>query len=83
MLSVLLNKTFPYSYRKVEIKGKELRKGRGIKERNERENNWRLLMKLGNKMCMSFCCDDCIYVNILTCLVSRNLDQVPNIYQML
>ena len=32
-------------------------------------------MKLGNKMCMPFCCDDCVYVNILPCLVSRNLDQ--------
>ena len=32
--------------RKVEIKGKELRKGRGIKERNEieRKKNWRILM---------------------------------------
>ena len=34
-----------------------------------------VLVKLGNKMCMPFCCDDCIYFNILTCLVSRNLDQ--------
>ena len=63
--------------RKVEIKGKELRKRRGIKERNEieRKKNWKVLMKLGNKMCMPFCCDDCVYFNILTCLVSRNLDQ--------
>ena len=41
----------------------------------ERKKNWRILMKLGNKMCMPFCCDDCVYVNILTCLVSKNLDQ--------
>ena len=50
--------------RKVEIKGKELWKGREIKERNEIE-------KLGNKMCIHFCCDDCVYFNILT----WNLDQ--------
>ena len=63
--------------RKGEIKRKELRKGRGIKEINEieREKNWKILMKLGNKICMPFCCDDYIYVNILTCLLSRNLDQ--------
>ena len=55
--------------RKVEIKRKELRKGRGIKDRNEierkRKKNWRVLVKLGNKMCMPFCCDDCVYFNIL------------------
>ena len=34
-------------------------------------------------MCMPFCCDDCVYFNILTCLVSRNLDKVPNICQIL
>ena len=62
---------------KVEIKGKELRNGRGIKEKTEieRKTNLRILMKLGNKMGMPFCCDDCVYVNILTYLVSRNLDQ--------
>ena len=40
--------------RKVEIKGKELRRGREIKERNEieRKKNWRILMKLGNQICM-------------------------------
>ena len=32
-------------------------------------------MKFGNKICMTFGCDDYIYVNILTCYVSRNLDQ--------
>ena len=62
------------------MKKVELRKGRGIKERNERDReqkNWRILMKLGNKICtgMPFCCDDCVYVNIMTCYVSRNLDQ--------
>ena len=30
-------------------------------------------MKLRSKMCMPFCCDDCVYVNILTCLVSMNI----------
>ena len=57
--------------RKVEIKGKELRKGRGMKARNEieRKKNWRILMKLGNKMCMPFCCDDCVYVNKILALV--------------
>ena len=58
--------------RKVEIKGKELKKGRGIKDRNEieRKKNWRVLVKLGNKIGMPFCCDDCVYFNIFTCLVS-------------
>ena len=38
--------------RKVDIKGKKLKKGRGIKERTEieRKTNWRVLVKLGNKM---------------------------------
>ena len=48
--------------------------GNKRKEMRERKKNWRILMKLGNKMCMPFCCDDYDYVNIL-CLVSRNLDQ--------
>ena len=49
--------------RKVEIKGKEGMKGRGMgeKEMGEKDNNWRILMKLEN--------------NILTCHVSGNLDQ--------
>ena len=53
----------------VNEKGEIKRKG--IKERNEieRKKNWRILMKLGHKMCMPLCCDDCVYVNILTCLV--------------
>ena len=33
-------------------------------------------------MCMPFCCDDCVYVNILTCLVSRNLDQGAQCYEL-
>ena len=33
--------------RKVEIKGKELRKGRGIKERNVSEKNLKIIMKFG------------------------------------
>ena len=58
--------------RKVEIKGKELTKGRGIKERNEieRKRNRRVLVKLGNKMRMPFCCDGCIYANISQLLVA-------------
>ena len=33
-------------------------------------------MKLGNKICMPFCCDGCIYFNILTFYIELLMAQV-------